>query len=245
MSTLGVRENLCAVLDRIRGAAAAAGREPETVRLVAVTKTVPGAAVRAAYDAGQRAFGENRLQEMRGKASALPSDCEWHMIGHLQQNKVRLAVQQAAWIHSVDTVTLIERIDRIAAEEGRRPVVLLQVNIFGEATKSGVDPRAAAALVAAARLCRHLECRGMMTMAPYGAHPEELRRGFRALRELRDGLAVTGGLALPELSMGMSGDFDIAIAEGATLVRIGTAIFGPRPPADGMGMCPDPGAVGG
>lgn len=220
--------NLNAILERIAAAAAKAGRDSATVRLLAVSKTVPVAQIAEAHAAGQRLFGENRVQELRAKAPLLPADCEWHLIGHLQENKVRHAVQCAAWIHALDTADLLRRVDRVAGEEGRRPVVLLEVNLSGEQTKFGVAPNGVRAVLEAALRSPHLECRGFMTMAPYAAPEVELRHIFGGLRELRDRLAAEFGVALPELSMGMSGDFETAIAEGATLVRIGTAIFGAR-----------------
>jgi pyridoxal phosphate enzyme (YggS family) len=223
-----IRRNLAEVKARIQQAAVAAGRGLETVRLVAVTKTVSSEAILHARAAGQLDFGENRVQELAGKAADLPPDCVWHMIGHLQQNKAREAVRRVAWLHSVDSVALLERLERLAAEAQAHPTVLLQVNLSGEASKSGVPPDQAANLVAAACRCVNLTCRGFMTMAPFGAPPAELHRLFGSLRRLRDRLAEQFATPLPELSMGMSGDFEVAIAEGATLVRIGTAIFGVR-----------------
>ena len=223
-----IATNLQGIRERIRAAAVVAGRDPAAVRLLAVSKTVPADGVRAAYAVGQRLFGENRVQELRDKAAALPPDCEWHLIGHLQSNKARQAIQAAAWIHSVDSVELIERLNRIAGEEGRRPVVLLELNLSGEATKFGATAAAARELLTAVVQSPQLECRGFMTMAPYEAPEGDLRRIFGGLRELRNQLAVEFGVPLPELSMGMSGDFEIAVREGATLVRVGTAIFGSR-----------------
>jgi len=228
MPTEDIVENLAAMRRQIREAAEAAGRDPTTVRLVAVSKTVDSAQVLKAYAAGQRDFAENLVPELMRKAQGLPLDCTWHLIGHLQRNKARQAVQGAAWIHSVDSVGLLERLERLADEEHRRPTVLLQVNLSGEATKSGVTSEGAAALLRGALQCPHLSCRGLMTMAPYGASEAELRTVFGGLRRLRDRLQEESGTALPELSMGMSGDFRVAISEGATLVRIGTAIFGAR-----------------
>jgi len=222
-------ERLAAIRQEIRLAAEAAGRDPSGVRLLAVSKTVDADAVRAAYDAGQRDFAENRVPELADKAEALPPECVWHLIGHLQRNKARSALAHAAWVHSVDSAALIERLEAIAAEDGRLPTILLQVNLSGEATKSGVGAAAAPALLRAALACPHLRCRGLMTMAPYAAPEETLRAVFGGLRRLRDRLQDDTGAALPELSMGMSGDFTIAIAEGATVVRVGTAIFGERP----------------
>lgn len=227
-TTMGIPGNLAQVRGRIATLAAAAGRAPESVRLVAVSKTVAAEAVRQALAAGQTEFGENQVQELTRKAQVLGGACTWHLIGHLQSNKVRPAVRAAAWIHSVDSTALLERIDRIAAEEGRCPIVLLQVNLSGETTKSGAPPDRVEELVLCARRCTHLSCRGLMTMAPFEAPESVLHSVFGGLRELRDRLQDRTGVPLPELSMGMSGDYPVAIEEGATLVRIGTAIFGPR-----------------
>jgi pyridoxal phosphate enzyme (YggS family) len=228
MSTVDIAGNLAAVRQQIAAAAEAAGRDPQAVRLVAVSKTVGPEAVRAALAAGQRDFGENQVQELVRKAALLPPECTWHLIGHLQGNKARPAVTTAACLHALDSVELLERLDRIAATEQRRPAILLQINVSGEAAKSGVSPADAAALLGAARRCSHLSCRGLMTMAPFAAPDAELERVFGGLRRLRDRLQDETGTPLPELSMGMSSDFRIAIREGATLVRLGTAIFGPR-----------------
>jgi len=228
MSTATVTEKLGCVLADIETHAERAGRSRNAVRLIAVSKTVSVEAVLDAYAAGQRAFGENRPQELERKARALPTDCEWHMIGHLQKNKVRAVCRHAAWIHSVDSLGLLQRIDRIAGEEGRCPNVLIQVNVSGEDTKSGVSPADLPPLIDGAADCRNLVCSGLMTMAPFGVPEETLRQVFGDLRRLRDQLVAQGGPQLPHLSMGMSGDYPVAIAEGATMVRIGTAVFGHR-----------------
>ena len=223
-----IQNNLELIRQQIAESALRAGRAPSAVRLVAVSKNQPAAAVLAAYAAGQRVFGENRPQELRDKRPLLPADCEWHMIGHLQSNKARQVVQNAAWIHSANSIDLLQRLNRIASECGGRPRILLEINMSGEASKSGASPEAARGLLAEALRSPHLDCRGLMTMAPYAASAAELRRYFGGLRELRNRLAAEFGVALPELSMGMSGDFAIAIEEGATMVRVGTAIFGER-----------------
>ena len=228
MSNPDIATRLETVRLQIRAAALAAGRDAASVRLVAVSKTVAEEAVRCALAAGQRDFGENQVQELCRKAALLPSDCTWHLIGHLQGNKVRQAVRLAAWIHTVDSVALLERIERLAAAEGRRPNVLLQVNISGETGKFGAAPEAVEAILGRALTCTHLTCCGLMTMAPFGATEVQLRQVFGGLRRCRDHLQNRCGAVLPELSMGMSGDFASAIREGATLVRLGTAIFGPR-----------------
>lgn len=214
-------------LELVAAAAAACGRSGR-VRLVAVSKTFPEPLLREAYAAGARELGESRMQELVPKAAALPPDIAWHLIGHLQANKVRPAVKLAAWIHSVDSVELLQRIDRIAGEEGRHPQVLLEVNVLGEASKFGLTPEQALAAGEAFAGCSHLRVAGLMTMAPYEAPEAVLRQCFGGLRRLRDAMEARWGVSLPELSMGMSGDFGIAIEEGATIVRIGTAIFGGR-----------------
>ena len=215
-----------AVRRAVDAAAVAAGRDPASVRLLAVSKTFPAAAIRELYDAGVRAFGENRVPELEAKAAELPADIEWHLIGQLQANKVRRAVRLAAYIHSVDSAALLERIDRIAGEEGRCPKIFIEIN-SGEASKSGCEAAAAPELARRAAGFAHLRPVGLMTMAPADAPEAELRRVFGALADMRARLKAEG-LDLPELSMGMSGDFAAAIAAGATWVRIGSAIFGQR-----------------
>ncbi|NOY82194.1 MAG: YggS family pyridoxal phosphate-dependent enzyme [Kiritimatiellaeota bacterium] len=231
--SVDIAGNLAAVRSRLEAAAVAAGRAPGTVKLVAVSKTVSADTVLAAYESGQRCFGENRAQELTRKAPELPGNIEWHFIGRLQRNKVRTVVRSAAWIHSVDSPALLRRVDRIAGEEERRPNVLFEVNISGESSKGGAPPEDLPPLAEATYGCGNVDCRGLMTIAPFGADEAELHRVFAALRELRDRLSADFDIPLPELSMGMSGDFPIAVAEGATMVRIGTAIFGARPAMTG------------
>lgn len=228
MSNQSAKKNLDDIYRRIAAAAAKARRDPADIRLVAVTKTVTADIVQEAYHAGHRAFGENRVQEMTAKATALPDDIEWHFIGHLQKNKVRHAVQTATWIHSVDSMSLLKRIDRIAGEEQQCPILLIEVNVSGEESKYGVPPETAGEIAAAAGECTHAQLRGLMTMAPFGASPDQLHIVFGRLRDLRDRLQDRLHAELPELSMGMSADFEAAIVEGATLVRVGSAIFGNR-----------------
>jgi len=223
-----VAQNLDRLHAEIRAAAEDNGRRAEDVRLIAVSKTLPTELVSLAYDWGQRDFGENRVQELEFKAPLMPKDCQWHLIGHLQRNKVRAAVRSAAWIHSVDSLELLARIDSIAGDEERHPQILVQVNIAGEATKSGVEADEATRLVEAAMKCTHLDCRGFMTIAPLTPDPDAPARVFRELSELRGKIEQRLGMALPELSMGMSGDFREAIAAGATMVRVGTSVFGSR-----------------
>ena len=216
-----VREDVAAAVDR-------AGRAAGSVRLLAVSKTFPKEAVEAAYAAGQRLFGENRVQELAVKNPSLPNDIEWHLIGHLQSNKAAQAVELSDWIHSVDSAKLLARLDRLADSAPRKPRILLEVNISGETTKFGAGRDEALRLAELAAGSGNLDFRGLMTMAPFGADSRELRGVFAATRELRDSMESKFGLVLPELSMGMSSDFREAVLEGATLVRIGTAIFGKR-----------------
>jgi pyridoxal phosphate enzyme (YggS family) len=212
---------------RLRAAAEAAGREPDAFRIVAVTKTFPIEVVRAASDAGLQRFGENRVQEALPKVAALP-DAEWHLVGHLQSNKARRAIGAFSMIHSVDSIGLLRRIEAVAHDLGRRPELLLQVNLTGEASKSGFEAGALgdAELTRAFAELRAARVSGLMTIGP---HHEDPRPTFARLRQLRDALQDGLGAPLPELSMGMSADAEAAVAEGATLVRIGTALLGPRP----------------
>jgi len=223
-----IEERVERVRRRIAAACASAGRAPDSVRVVAVAKTHPPEAVAAAAACGLRVFGENRVQEAAAKIPLCPSHLDWHLVGHLQSNKARPAVRLFSVIHSVDSVDLLCRLDAIAAEEGRRPRVLLEVNVSGERSKHGFEPAAVPVALEVADGLRHIEVVGLMTIPPWAADPEASRPFFRALRELRDRCAGDREAALPELSMGMSGDFEVAISEGATMVRIGTDIFGPR-----------------
>ena len=216
------------VLHDIQSAVTEAGRTTGEVQLVAVSKTKPIEAIQEAYAAGQRHFGENKVQELDQKVPALPDDCVWHLIGHLQSNKVKQAVAHADLIHSVDSLKLAERIDRLAGEIGKSQAILLQVNVSGEASKSGFDPDSVRAVFQSIIALPHITCEGLMTMAPFDASSPELRACFERLHELREQLNTAYGTSLSHLSMGMSGDFKEAILEGATLVRIGTAIFGSR-----------------
>lgn len=222
-STEGLRERYAQLTARLRRVAESSGHDPGRLRVVAVTKTHPPALVRAAFEAGITLLAENRVQEAEPKITAVP-EAEWHFIGRLQSNKVRRAVRGFAVIHSVDSSELLERVDAAAADEARAPRTLLQVNVSGEASKAGLDPEALEAITAphAASLV------GLMTIAPMGATQDEARAVFGRLRRLRDRLEERLGVDLPELSMGMSADAEAAAAEGATLVRIGTALFGPR-----------------
>ena len=218
-----IRERHDRLLDRLRAITADSGHDPERLRIVAVTKAHPVDVAEAARDAGLTMLGESRIQEAEPKVVAVP-EAEWHFIGRLQSNKVRRAVGAFAVIHSVDSGQLLARIDRVAGEDDREPRVLLQVNVSGEPSKAGLAPEATAGIVVPERA--HLV--GLMTIAPMGASDAEARAIFGRLRGLRDRLQETAGIALPELSMGMSADAEAAAAEGATLIRIGTALFGPR-----------------
>jgi len=212
-------------------AAGTAGRDPTGVRLVAVSKTFPIQAVREAYAAGQRDFGENRVQEGLQKIGETTDlTIRWHLLGHLQTNKVRKAGPAFAVVQSVDSVELIQKLDAAADEAGRTPELLIQVDLAGEATKFGVPPAEVPRLFDAAGACRAASVVGLMTLPPVPDTPEDARPFFRRLRELRDEWLAAGvpESMLRELSMGMSGDFEVAIEEGATIVRVGTAIFGSR-----------------
>jgi hypothetical protein len=228
---MSVASNLADIRARMASAAQSAGRDPSSVRLIAVSKTFPLDAVREAYDAGQREFGENRVQEGLQKIErSADLSIRWHLLGHLQTNKARKAASAFAMIQSVDSVELLNKLDRGAADEGRAPELLIQVDLAGEATKFGAPPAEVPRLFEAAAACRAARVVGLMTLPPLPDTPEDARRWFRQLRELRDGWLASGVPAalLRELSMGMSGDFEVAIQEGATIVRVGTAIFGER-----------------
>ncbi len=226
METVAAR--LQHIRERIEAAAKAAGRAPESVRLIAVSKGQPSAAIREAYAAGQRDFGENYVQELTRKADELSalSELRLHMLGHLQRNKAKLVVAHASFLHSLDSEALALELDKRRAEA---PLpVLIEVAIAGEAQKSGVAPADLPRLLESVKRCARLELRGLMCVPPLSEDAEDSRPHFRRLRELQAELG--GSEVLPELSMGMSADFEVAIAEGATLVRVGTAIFGARPP---------------
>lgn len=228
-STLAAR--LSAVRSRLAAAARSADRDPGSVRLIAVSKTFPTQAIRDAYAAGQRDFGENRVQEALQKI-AVSTDLEvrWHLLGHLQANKARKAAQAFGTIHSVDSVELLRRIDAMAAEGGWTPDLLIQVDLAGETTKFGTPPSEVPRLLEAASQCRAARVTGLMTLPPFSESPEDSRPWFRKLRDLRDTWLSSGipQAMLTELSMGMSADFEVAIQEGSTMVRVGTAIFGSR-----------------
>ena len=225
---------LADVRDRIARAAARVGRDPSRIRLVAVSKTFDAEYVRAAAQAGQIDFGENKVQEAqqkRAQTSDLP--ITWHLIGHLQSNKARKAAAEFDVIHSIDDPSLVRKIEDAAAEAGRKLELLVQVDLAGEPTKHGAREEALPAIFEAAQGCVAVRLSGLMMLPPVAADPETARRWFRELLGVRDRLLARGvdGAMLAELSMGMSHDYEIAIEEGATLVRVGTAIFGTRPAA--------------
>ena len=226
-----ISANLLDVRARLARAAQRVSRDPSLIRLVAVSKTHPIDAVRAASLAGQIEFGENRVQEALQKIS-LSSDTAitWHLVGHLQSNKARKAATVFACIHSIDSVDLLERVDSAALEAGHQPDMLVQVDLAGEPTKHGATLEILLPLFEAAAACRAARVTGLMVLPPFATDPEETRPYFARLREIREELGRRGvpSSMLQELSMGMSHDFEIAIEEGATLVRVGTAIFGDR-----------------
>jgi pyridoxal phosphate enzyme (YggS family) len=229
-----IADRLAGIRGRIAAAARSAGRDPSSIRLVAVSKTFPLEAIREAYAAGQREFGENRVQEALQKIAAAAGDnleIRWHLLGHLQTNKAKKAAPAFSTIHSVDSVELLQKIDAAAADAGRTPELLIQIDLAAEATKFGLPPADVPQLFDAAVGCRAARVVGLMTLPPIPESPEDARPWLRRLRDLRDQWLAAGVPAsmLAELSMGMSGDFEVAIEEGSTMVRIGTAIFGSRP----------------
>ena len=226
-----IRARLADVRDRIARAAARAGRDPSHVKLIAVSKTFGADAVRDAAAEGQIDFGENRLQEVQVKrASTQDLRIVWHLIGHLQSNKAKKAAAEFDWIHSIDGPDLVRRVDAGASTAGRRIMLLTQVDLAGEATKFGAREDELLSIFHAASECPAVEMRGLMLIPPAVEHAEDARLWFQKLRQVRDRLARAGVAAgqLAELSMGMSHDFEVAIEEGATMVRVGTAIFGKR-----------------
>ncbi|MHB8122560.1 MAG: YggS family pyridoxal phosphate-dependent enzyme [Desulfuromonadaceae bacterium] len=225
-----ISANISLINARIEAAAAAAERDPATVRLVAVSKTRPAEDIIAAFQAGQTVFGENYIQELVPKLAEVHEDIQWHFIGHLQSNKVKYIAGQVALIHSVDRISLAQEIDRQWGRLGKVCEVLIQVNISGEATKSGTTEAGAIQLVRECALLPNISVKGLMTMPPFFDDPDAARPYFAELRRLAKTIAAQqiAGVEMKELSMGMSGDFEAAIQEGATLVRVGTAIFGSR-----------------
>ena len=226
-----IASNLAGVRGRLEQAARVAGRDPATIRLVAVSKTFPGDAVRAAFAAGQVDFGENRVQEALQKIRETAElHTRWHLVGHLQTNKARKVAGPFAYVHSIDSLDLLAAVDKAAADAKAAPKLLIQVDLAGEATKFGAPEADVPALIEAAGRLQCAEVVGLMVLPPYAEDPEQARPWFKQLRDIRDRLIASGAPPerLRELSMGMSHDFHVAIEEGATIVRVGTAIFGTR-----------------
>ncbi|MFN2507672.1 MAG: YggS family pyridoxal phosphate-dependent enzyme [Chthoniobacterales bacterium] len=223
-----IAANLELVLSRTSAAAEKSGRTADQVQLVAVSKKQDAEKVRAAYDAGQPIFGESRVQEARAKIPLLPSAVRWHFVGPLQKNKIRHALPLFELFHSIDSLALAQEIERIAAEEGLRPRVLLEVNVAGEGSKIGFAPERLEREIEAMLQLGRVEIEGLMAIPPLAPKAEDSRPYFVGLRELRERLQQEFRVKLPQLSMGMSNDYPVAIEEGATLVRVGTAIFGER-----------------
>jgi pyridoxal phosphate enzyme (YggS family) len=234
---IAISENIQAIQQRIDSAARRAGRRPEEIALMAVSKTHPPGHIREAYAAGLRVFGENRVQEFAGKANALADleGAEWHLIGHLQTNKAGKAAELFSAVDSIDSVKLAEKLDTAARSSGKKLGVLIEVNVGGEAAKSGLAPDSPALqdLLRSAPRFEALEFRGLMTVPPFADDPQQARPYFRKLRNLRDTIAARKlpAIIMDVLSIGMSHDFEVAIEEGSTCVRVGTAIFGARPKA--------------
>ncbi|MFB3815954.1 MAG: YggS family pyridoxal phosphate-dependent enzyme [Terriglobales bacterium] len=233
---MGIAENVARVRERMAAAASRARRDPDEITLMAVTKTFPPERILDGYDAGLRVFGENRVQEFAGKIDAVRhlAGTEFHLIGHLQTNKAARAAEIFSAVDSLDSLRLARKLDEAAAKLGKRLRVLIEVNVGGEEQKSGVPPCSPELeeLLQAAPLLEHLQIRGLMTIPPYTENPQDARPYFRMLRELRDDLRRRRlpRVGLDVLSMGMSHDFEVAIEEGSTCIRVGTAIFGPRSP---------------
>jgi pyridoxal phosphate enzyme (YggS family) len=223
-----IQDRLLQVRERIRAAAERAGRDVSAVTLVAVSKMIPVEVIQEALNAGVTILGENRVQEARDKIAALPGQATWHLVGHLQTNKAKVAAQLFETIHSLDSLKLAGALDRSAQQAGRTVRCLVEVNLSGEESKSGTTEKDVNSLLEGAQRLTHLRIEGLMTIPPFLPDPGQVRPFFRRLRTLRDKLAGEG-FHLTELSMGMTHDFEVAIEEGATMVRIGTAIFGPRP----------------
>lgn len=228
---MSLAENLDSIQQRIRAACQRAGREPNSTALLAVAKTHPPETVIAAAGLGLSLFGENKVQEARAKIPLCPGRLRWHFIGHLQSNKSREAVELFAMIESVDSLALAQEINKRAEAAARTMPILLEVNVAGEASKFGYQPERLLADLKALNALPRIEIQGLMTVPPWSPRPESSRPHFCRLRELKLQCEQSLGAPLPHLSMGMSGDFEVAIEEGATIVRVGTALFGARPSA--------------
>jgi pyridoxal phosphate enzyme (YggS family) len=226
---ISISENLERVREQIAQGAAKAGRSENEIELVAISKTHPAERIREAVEAGQTLFGESRVQEARAKIPELPSNLRWHFVGHLQKNKIRHALPLFELFHGVDSFALAQEINRIAADEGGHPRILLEVNVAGEGSKFGFTAGTLLTEMELLLELRRLSIEGLMCIPPLAGEAESSRKYFVQLRELRDSLEREFNLKLPHLSMGMTQDFWIAVEEGATLVRVGTAIFGERP----------------
>ncbi len=230
MFDIDIAKNLQNVQQRITAAAARCGRNPDEIRLVTVSKTIPADKIQQAIDAGATILGENYIQETRKKIEIIRRNISWHFIGHLQSNKAKYAVDLFNLIHSVDSTHVAEQLNKEAGKKNKVMPILIQVNISGEDTKHGINPQVTIKLIEVIAPLGNLRIKGLMTMPPWSPDPEESRPYFIALRKLKDELTSQRpeNVELQELSMGMSADFEVAIEEGATLVRVGTAIFGPR-----------------
>lgn len=225
-----IAENLRQVRENIRRACQAAGRNPQEVTLIAVSKTKPVSALQEAYDADARVFGENKVQEIMDKYDRLPSDIQWHMIGHLQRNKVKYIVDKVAMIHSVDSLRLAETIEQEAAKHNVKVPVLIEVNVAQEESKFGLRTDEVLPFLESIAGFSHLEVKGLMTIAPFVENPENNREVFRELKKLSVDINAKNinNITMSVLSMGMTGDYEVAVQEGATMVRVGTGIFGER-----------------
>ena len=223
-------ENLQQVNANIEKACAAVGRAPSEITLVAVSKTKPVSMLQEAYDAGARVFGENKVQEIMDKYDQLPSDIQWHMIGHLQRNKVKYIIDKVAMIHSVDSLRLAQTIEQEAAKKELVMPILLEVNVAEEDTKFGLKVEEVLPLLEQTSSFSHIQVKGLMTIAPFVENPEENREVFRTLKKLSVDIAAKNinNVTMSVLSMGMTGDYMVAVQEGATMVRVGTGIFGAR-----------------
>jgi PLP dependent protein len=231
---MSIAENIAHVRERIAAAARRVARNPNEITLMGVSKTFPAASIREAYAAGLRVFGENRVQEFAGKVDALPDlpDAEWHLIGHLQTNKAAKATELFGAVDSVDSVRMAEKLNAFAESAGKTLSILIEINVGGETAKSGIPPKSdeLEKILQGAPRWGNLKIRGLMTIPPYTEDPEGSRPYFRQLRQIRDSIAARNlpTIGIDVLSMGMSHDFEVAIEEGATCVRVGTAIFGER-----------------
>lgn len=225
-----IRENLAQVYKNLKQACKNSGRNPEEVKLIAVSKTKPVEMLMEAYECGCREFGENRAQELADKYERMPKDVKWHMIGHLQRNKVKYIVDKAVLIHSVDSLKLAEEISREALKKQVEVSILIEINIAGEESKFGVRPDETEKLVREIALLPNIQIKGLMAVAPYVENPEENRQYFARLKQLSVDISCKNidNVSMNVLSMGMSGDYMVAVEEGATCVRVGTGIFGER-----------------